>query len=213
MAYDLQEQESIDQMKAWWDTWGTPVTAAVCIVCLGFAGWNGWNWYQRNETAKAGAAFVQLQNAVYTNDAKNVASISQGLIDHYGSTIYGPLSAFAAAQASLAEGKFDAAAEKLMWVIEKSGRPEYEAVARIRLAGVYFDAGKLDDALAQLDAVKVEGAQKAQVLDRRGDVLRAKGDAAGARVAYEDALKLLDAASQPSMRRLVELKLGSLPRV
>ena len=52
MAYDLQEQESIDQMKAWWDRWGTPVTAAVCVVCLGFAGWNGWNWYKRNQAAE-----------------------------------------------------------------------------------------------------------------------------------------------------------------
>ena len=53
MAYDLQEQESIDQMKAWWDQWGTPITAAVCVVCLGFAAWNGWQWYQRNEAGKA----------------------------------------------------------------------------------------------------------------------------------------------------------------
>ena len=31
MAYDLEERESIDQMKAWWDQWGTPITAAVCV--------------------------------------------------------------------------------------------------------------------------------------------------------------------------------------
>ena len=35
MAYDLEEQESIDQMKAWWDRWGTPVTAAVCPAMFG----------------------------------------------------------------------------------------------------------------------------------------------------------------------------------
>ena len=71
MAYDLQEQESIDQMKAWWDRWGTPVTAAVCVVCLGFAGWNGWNWYKRNQATEASVAYVQLQNAVFHKDVKN----------------------------------------------------------------------------------------------------------------------------------------------
>lgn len=210
MAYDLEEQESIDQMKAWWDTWGTPVTAVVCVACLGFAAWNGWNWYQRNEAAKAGAAYIQLQNAVIQNDAKNVSSISEGMLEHYGSTIYGPLSAFAAAQAALSQGDFDGAAQKLSWVIDQGSHPEYDTVARIRLAGVYFDAGKLDDALKVLDGAKAEPSQKPALLDRRGDVLRAKGDVAGARAAYEEAIKLLP-ASQPAMRRLIELKLGSLP--
>ena len=76
MAYDLEEQESIDQMKAWWDQWGTPITAAVCVCCLGFAGWNGWQWYQRNQAAQASGAYVQLQNAIYQNDTKNVKSIA-----------------------------------------------------------------------------------------------------------------------------------------
>lgn len=80
MAYDLEEQESIDQMKAWWDQWGTPITAAVCVCCLGFAGWNGWQWYQRNQAAQASGAYVQLQNAIYQNDTKNVKSIADGLI-------------------------------------------------------------------------------------------------------------------------------------
>ena len=84
MAYDLEEQESIDQMKAWWDQWGTPITAAVCVCCLGFAGWNGWQWYQRNQAAQASGAYVQLQNAIYQNDTKNVKSIADGLIEDYG---------------------------------------------------------------------------------------------------------------------------------
>ena len=209
MAYDLEEQESIDQMKAWWDTWGTPVTAAVCVVCLGFAGWNGWNWYQRNEAAKASVAYIQLQNAVYQTDVKNIASISAGMIAQYGSTIYGPLAAFSAAQAALAQGNFDEAAAKLNWIIEKGGHPEYDTVARVRLAGVYFDAGKLDDALKVLEGAKPADGQKASVADRRGDVLRAKGDAAGAKKAYEEALA--SAEANDPLRRLIELKLGSLP--
>ena len=154
MAYDLQEQESIDQMKAWWDRWGTPVTAAVCVVCLGFAGWNGWNWYKRNQAAEASVAYVQLQNAVFHKDVKNVASLTSGLIENYGGTVYAPLAAFGAAQTALEAGNFAEAAAMLNWVIDKSGHPEYDTVARVRLAGVYFDEGKLDDALKVLEAAK-----------------------------------------------------------
>ena len=100
MAYDLEEQESIDQMKAWWDRWGTPVTSVVCVCCLAFAGWNGWNWWQRNQAAKASQIYAALQNAVATHDLKNVQSLSAGLISEYSSTLYAPLAAFASAQSA-----------------------------------------------------------------------------------------------------------------
>ena len=130
MAYDLEEQESIDQMKAWWDRWGTPVTSVVCVCCLAFAGWNGWNWWQRNQAAKASQIYAALQNAVATHDLKNVQSLSAGLISEYSSTLYAPLAAFASAQSASDAGDLADAKAKLNWVIEKSGRPEYDTVAR-----------------------------------------------------------------------------------
>ena len=156
MAYDLEEQESIDQMKAWWDRWGTPVTSVVCVCCLAFAGWNGWNWWQRNQAAKASQIYAALQNAVATHDLKNVQSLSAGLISEYSSTLYAPLAAFASAQSASDAGDLADAKAKLNWVIEKSGRPEYDTVARVRLAGVLFDEGKLDEAAAVLAAAKTK---------------------------------------------------------
>lgn len=212
MAYDLQEQESIDQMKAWWDQWGTPITAAVCVVCLGFAAWNGWQWYQRNEADKAAVAYAQLQQALVHNDAKNVSSLSTGLIDSYGTTIYAPMGALAAAQASLDAGDFTAAESRLKWVIESSKRPEYETLARVRLAGVYFDAGKLDEALKLVDEAKPEPRQVSLVLDRKGDILAAKGDIEGARKSWQEVLDrgAKEFRTDPILR-VVEYKLGSLP--
>ena len=212
MAYDLQEQESIDQMKAWWDQWGTPITAAVCVVCLGFAAWNGWQWDQRNEAGKAAVAYAQLQQALVHNDAKNVSSLSTGLIDSYGTTIYAPMGALAAAQASLDAGDFTAAESRLKWVIESSKRPEYETLARVRLAGVYFDAGKLDEALKLVDEAKPEPRQVSLVLDRKGDILAAKGDIEGARKSWQEVLDrgAKEFRTDPILR-VVEYKLGSLP--
>ena len=45
MAYDLEEQESLDQLKAWWEKWGNVVLGTITVGCLAFAGVNGWNWY------------------------------------------------------------------------------------------------------------------------------------------------------------------------
>lgn len=209
MAYDLQEQESIDQMKAWWERWGTPVTSVVCVLCLGFAGWNGWNWYQRNQAGKAAVIYASLQNAAAAGDVKNVQSLSSGLIGEYGTTLFAPLGALSAARVAAENGSYEEAKSKLNWVIEKSGRPEYDTVARIRLAGILFDEGKLDEALAALEKAKPVERQKALVLDRQGDVWAAKGDAGKAREAWKQAAAELKA--DDPLGRVLELKLASLP--
>ena len=211
MAYDLQEQESIDQLKAWWEKWGTPITAVVCAGCLAFAGWNGWQWWKRNEAAKAAGAYMALQQAAMANDAKNIASLSNGLLESYGSTVYAPLGALVASKAALAAGNLDEAAAKLKWIVDQSGRPEFDTIARVRLAGIYFDAGKLDDAIAVLDGAKPTERQKSLVLDRRGDVLAAKGDVKGARECW---MKVLEAPYRGDpILKVVEYKLNALPAV
>ena len=45
---DLEEQEQLDQIKHFWNKWGTPITGVAVIVMGGFAAWNGWQmWQQR----------------------------------------------------------------------------------------------------------------------------------------------------------------------
>ena len=79
MAYDLEEQESLAQLKAWWDKWGNLTLSCITVICLAFAGYNGWHWYKRYQGGKATVAYVQLQNAYVQNDEKNVRSLSDGL--------------------------------------------------------------------------------------------------------------------------------------
>jgi len=154
--------------------------------------------------------YAQLQHAVQTNDQKNVSSLSTGLVTEYGSTIYAPLAALSAANVALDSGNFAEAKTKLEWVIEKSGRPEYDALARIRLAGVLFDEGKLDDALKTLEAAKPDSSQLGLYHDREGDIWAAKGDLKKAREAWTKAAQATD--HQNALARVIELKLANLPQ-
>ena len=79
MAYDLEEQESLDQLKAWWEKWGTAVLSVITVGCLAFAAWNGWNWYQRYQGSKATIVYVQLQNAFVQGDAKTLFPLPTAL--------------------------------------------------------------------------------------------------------------------------------------
>lgn len=209
MAYDLEEQESIDQLKAWWEKWGTPVTAAVCVVCVGFAGWNGWKWWQARQSAAASGAYVQLQNAALQLDMKNVSSISNGLIKEYGTTVYATLGALTAAGVEADTGDTKSAEAMLRWVIDKSGREEYETLARLRLAGVYLADKKVSEAEAVMKDVKPVKEQEALVEDRLGDIAFAKNDTAKAAEHWDKALKA--SAQGSAIQQVVSLKRGALP--
>ena len=209
MAYDLEEQESLAQLKAWWDKWGNLVLTLITVICLAFAGWNGWNWYKRNQGAKATVAYVQLQNAFVQNDAKNVRSLSDGLMKEYSGHVLAALAALMKADVEHKAGDLDAARSALEWVIAQSGRPEYATVARVRLAGVELDAKAPEKAKAALDGIDASQAGQAVVLDRRGDVLLALGDTEGAREAWNKAIEA-DAASG-ELVALLSLKIQALP--
>jgi hypothetical protein len=49
---DLQEQEQIDAVKAFWGQYGNLITWTVTLVLVAFAGWNGWNWWQREQAGR-----------------------------------------------------------------------------------------------------------------------------------------------------------------
>ena len=134
MAYNLEEQESIDNLKGWWEKWGTPVLVVITLACVGVAGYNGWKWWNHRQTAKASVAYVALETAVNNQDGKNIKSISDGLIDQYGSTVYGPMAAFVAARYAADNGDIATAKQKLQWVVDHGDRKEFEAIARGRLA-------------------------------------------------------------------------------
>jgi len=54
MAYDLEEQEQLDEFKAWWAKNGRMVSSILLIGVLAYAGWQGSPTAHREaETAKA----------------------------------------------------------------------------------------------------------------------------------------------------------------
>jgi tetratricopeptide (TPR) repeat protein len=79
-----------------------------------------------------------------------------------------------------------------------------------RLAVAYFEMKKLDEALAASNRAlpKVKGPRRVQVLQRRSDIFAARGDAAAAREALEQALASAEALppGQRSERTIQALK-------
>ena len=65
-VYDLEEQEQLDDLKAWWQRWGNAVTAVAVVACVAAAGVQGWRWY----TAQAGRGGVRAVRRALAGGAR-----------------------------------------------------------------------------------------------------------------------------------------------
>jgi predicted negative regulator of RcsB-dependent stress response len=205
---DLQEQEQIDELKAFWKQYGNLITWVLVVVLGGYAGFNGWNWWQRDQALKASAMYDELDRAVQAGDAPKAARVFADLKERYPRTAFTQQAGLLAAKLQYDKGEADAARASLAWVAEHASEDEYKTVARLRLAGVLADAKQYDEALKQLDAAKAGKEFEALVADRRGDILLAQGKKDEAKAAYLAAWKAMP--STLDYRRLVEAKLTAL---
>jgi predicted negative regulator of RcsB-dependent stress response len=208
---DLQEQEQVDQLKAFWRQYGNLITWTLTLALTAFAAWNGWNWWQREQGMKAGAMFDELERAAQAADADRTARVFGDLKERFGRTAYAQQGALLAAKVQADKGQTDAALASLGWAAENAVEDEIRIVARLRAAGLLIDKKQYDAALAQLDAAaqgKNAKEFEALVADRRGDVLMAQGKKDDARKAFEAAYKAMD--EKLEYRRLIDAKLTAL---
>lgn len=206
-ALDLQEQEQLDELKAFWKQYGNLITWLITAVLLAFAAWNGWNWYQRDQGAKAAAMFDALDQAASAGDADKAGRVFNDLKERYPRTVVAQQGGLLAGKLQFEKGQLDAARATLGWVAENGSEDEYRAIAALALAGVQLDAKQADAALKTLDGIKAP-AFAGLAADRRGDALLALGKADEAKAAYQAAYKAMD--EKTDYRRLVEAKLTAL---
>ncbi len=207
MAYDLEEQEQLESLKAFWNKYGNFLLTVVTVVLLGVAGWRGWGWYQDRQAAEAAVAYDQLRKAVEARDVAKVRETAGAIFDRHSSTAYAQMAALLAARAYIDSGDLKAAKVPLQWAAERASDEEFRHVAKVRLAGVLLDEQAYDQALALVGGQAPERYQ-ALYADRKGDILVAQNKPAEARAAYRQALDKLTASSP--LRPLVQLKLDAL---
>ncbi|MDN3923026.1 YfgM family protein [Roseateles violae] len=204
---DLEEQEQLDQLKAFWKQWGNLITWVLTLVLAAYAGWMGWNWWQRDQAAKAAAMYEELDRAVQAGDADRAGAVFGDLKERYARTGYAAQGALQTAKLQFDKGQADKARASLAWVTENGSEDEYRELARLRLAGLQLDAKQYDEAAKTLDGIK-SADFAALVADRRGDLAMLQGKPEQARAEYQKALAAMDKAVD--YRRLIEAKLAAL---
>lgn len=209
MAYDLEEQERLDSLKAWWDRYGV-FTMVLLLAVLGtIAGWRGWQWYASHQASQAMGYYEALETAARQPSEDSMTRIraaSTALREDYANSGYAARGVLVAAWALQGRNDLDGAREQLEWLAGSSSAPALQAVARLRLAGVLLAQQQYDAALTQVQGDAPAGFHGLYA-DRRGDILAAQGHADQAVQAWQEALEFFGA--DPAAQ-IVQLKIDAL---
>lgn len=190
MAYDLEEQEQLDELKAWWKAYGNIVLLVVGAAIVSSLAVQGWKYYQNKQSREASAQFQALTQTD-PKDIKVIQALSAGLMEKYASTPYAARAAVVAAKANFATGDTKSAEAQLEWAAKNAQEDPVKSIALLQLAAIQLDEKHYDAALKTL-AEKHDAGFDGIFADLKGDILVAQNKKAEAKAAYEEALIKLD---------------------
>ena len=178
MAFDLEEQEKIDRLKAWWEHWGNLISGLILAVLLAILGWYAWGWYQGNQIRNALGYFEIVENSYQATDdvsSQRLQEANQILQDKYKGSIYAGRGALLAARSYAEKQDYVRAEGELQRILDNAKKyPELVGATTLQLATVYVDQEKFDQAFALLN--KEMTGYEALFADKRGDAYFAQGD-------------------------------------
>ena len=204
---DLEEQEQLAELKHFWKKYGNIITWALIVVFGSVSAWQGYHYWQGKQAAQAAVMYEEVERAVQSGEAVRLDRSLSDMKNRFGGTVHADQAGLLIAKAYYDKGSLDASKAALRWVAENASDEGYQSLAKLRLAGIFFEAKAYDEALKLVSGTFPKDFA-ALAFDRSGDILLAQGKKSEAKLKYEKAYKGLEESVE--YRRLVEIKLNAL---
>ena len=206
---DLEEQEQLDQLKAFWKQYGNLVTWVLVLVLGGYAAWNGWMLYQRDQGAKAGALYDEIERAAQAGDSQSATRIFDDMKSRYPRATFTDQAGLARRARRRREGPVRRGDSEP----RLGRRPRQRRCVSARSPGCAWPAccstaKKYEEALKQLDAHRRRPSSPRLRPTAAATSCCAQGKNAEAQAAYLKAWTAMD--PKLDYRRLIEAKLNLL---
>jgi predicted negative regulator of RcsB-dependent stress response len=203
----LTDEEQLEATKRWFRENGPWLIAGVVIGAGLLFGYRYYESYKNQQALKAAAEFDAIGALLLKNDRSKAAQAADALKKDFAGTPYADQADLLIARMHVDEGELANAIARLSNVMNNSKDQDLRTIARLRIARVYIDQHKPDEAIKLLDAAgNISFA--ARYHEVRGDALVAKQDTAGALKEY--AAALADSQGRGIERAFIELKITDL---
>ncbi|MBU3635168.1 tetratricopeptide repeat protein [Polynucleobacter sp. es-GGE-1] len=214
MPLDLEEQEQLDQLKAFWQKYRNLITGVVTAALFAYAAYSGYQWWRNSQALEASKLYETMVGAIAKGDKDQTLRAADDLQKDYARTPYAPMSSLIAARIAADAGDNTKALDYLRWAAKNASNDGYLALAKLRLVSQLIEQGSEKD-FAEADQIlkdKPVAGFEALWLERRGDWYLAQKKNAEAKASYQDAWKALDQAKEfpEEARRLLKVKLDAV---
>ncbi|OBX86051.1 hypothetical protein A9501_04245 [Haemophilus sp. CCUG 66565] len=204
MAYSIEEEQEINQLKDWWKENGKTIIVAFILGVGGMFGWRYWQAHQAEQIAQASAQYDALIYSAQQDEQAKKANIEQ-FVQANSKTAYAVFALLDEAKKATEKQDFVAAEVNLNQALTQSQDEVLTSIVALRLSAVQFQLGQLDNALTSLNQVKGESfnARKAILT---GDIQVAKGDKVAAKNSFEQAQQ----SGSQLEQQMAKMKLNNL---
>lgn len=204
MAYSIEEEQEINQLKDWWKENGKTIIVAFILGVGGMFGWRYWQAHQAEQIAQASAQYDALIYSAQQDEQAKKANIEQ-FVQANRKTAYAVFALLDEAKKATEKQDFAAAEVNLNQALTQSQDEVLTSIVALRLSAVQFQLGQLDNALTTLNQVKGESfnARKAILT---GDIQVAKGDKVAAKTSFEQAQQ----SGSQLEQQMAKMKLNNL---
>ena len=204
MAYSIEEEQEINQLKDWWKENGKTIIVAFILGVGGMFGWRYWQSHQAEQIAQASAQYDALIYSAQQDEQAKKANIEQ-FVQANSKTAYAVFALLDEAKKATEKQDFVAAEVNLNQALTQSQDEVLTSIVALRLSAVQFQLGQLDNALTTLNQVKGESfnARKAILT---GDIQVSKGDKVAAKNSFEQAQQ----SGSQLEQQMAKMKLNNL---
>ena len=204
MAYSIEEEQEINQLKDWWKENGKTIIVAFILGVGGMFGWRYWQAHQAEQIAQASAQYDALIYSAQQDEQAKKANIEQ-FVQANNKTAYAVFALLDEAKKAAEKQDFTAAEVNLNQALTQSQDEVLTSIVALRLSAVQFQLGQLDNALTTLNQVKGESFNARKAL-LTGDIQVAKGDKVAAKNSFEQAQQ----SGSQLEQQMAKMKLNNL---
>ncbi|WP_134079276.1 YfgM family protein [Haemophilus haemolyticus] len=204
MAYSIEEEQEINQLKDWWKENGKTIIVAFILGVGGMFGWRYWQAHQAEQIAQASAQYDALIYSAQQDEQAKKANIEQ-FVQANSKTAYAVFALLDEAKKATEKQDFAAAEVNLNQALTQSQDEVLTYIVALRLSAVQFQLGQLDNALTTLNQVKGESFSARKAL-LTGDIQVAKGDKVAAKNSFEQAQQ----SGSQLEQQMAKMKLNNL---